>query len=66
MAGIPIDVLLARTIPAEPAESCELEDGLVLEKGFIERVEREFEESAEGILEMLDLSHLKVSPVSEN
>ena len=72
MAGIPIDVLLARKIPAADAEtleyvdSCELEDGETIDKDFIKSVEREFVESADSILEMLDLSHLKVSPENES
>ena len=72
VAGIPIDVLLARKIPtadaetSEPVDSCELEDGETIDKDFIKSVEREFVESADSILEMLDLSHLKVSPENES
>ena len=74
MAGIPIDVLLARKMPAENAEeqkpeiidSCELEDGEIIDKDLIRNIEREFIESADNILEMLDLSHLRVSSDNES
>ena len=72
MAGIPIDVVLAREIPVtemdflepENSESCELEDGETIDREIIRSIEHDFVESADEILEMLNLSHLRVS--SEN
>jgi hypothetical protein len=63
MAGIPISVVLKREIPPvefTADEYAELNDGFNEDLNFVKDVEREFIESADDILNMLNLSHLRV------
>jgi hypothetical protein len=68
MAGIPISLVLKRKIPPVDItadEYGELNDGFNEDVDLIKNVESEFIESADDILKMLNLSHLRVKTENE-